>query len=95
MTNQYRQEVPDGKFHKRMTRTVDGLKLSFEWHGGAYIEVCRGEAFASPSEVINVWEYASDGPRYPRTVQGMTQAVDNWISNYGAEELAHDVRENW
>jgi hypothetical protein len=89
-----RRNVPDGKFHHRMTRTVEGISLGFEWHGGAYIEVCQNLAFAHPSEVINVWDCAADGPRYPRTKQGMTDAVNSWLDNYGAGDLAHDVS-NW
>ena len=95
MTNQNRQEVPDGTFHKRMTRNVDGIKLGFEWHGGAYIQVCRGESFARPSEVINVWDYATDGPTIPRTSEAMGRKIDRWIEDYGTDNLAHDIKENW
>jgi hypothetical protein len=91
-----RQNVPDGQFHHRTTRMVNGSqRLGFEWHGGAYIEVCRGDAFAHPREVINVWDYAADGPLYPRTIQGMTAAVNEWIDNYGPDDLVHDVTHNW
>jgi hypothetical protein len=82
-------------FHHRMSRTVKGVKLGFEWYGGAYIEVCRGEAFASPQEVINVWDYATDKPEIPRTVEAMAATVDEWIEEYGKDDLVHDVRENW
>ncbi len=96
MTNKYRQDVPDGTFHHRLSRTVgEGVTLGFEWHGGAYIEVCRGQAFASPKEVINVWDYFHDGPLIPRTVKAMEAKVDQWIESYGSADLVHDVRSNW
>jgi hypothetical protein len=98
VTNKHRQDVPDGQFHHRITRTVEGISLGFEWHGGAYIEVCKGQAFKSPKEVINVWDCRADGPTIPRTVEAMEARVDEWIQEYGEygpEDLAHDVRENW
>jgi hypothetical protein len=82
-------------YHKRMTRVVDGVKFGFEWYGGPYIEVCRGEAFASPSEVINVWDYAKDAPRIPRTDAGLAAKIDDWIADYGADNLVHDATVNW
>ncbi len=98
MSKEYRDDVPDGTFHHRLTRTVDGEKLGFDWYGGAYIEVYSGQAFSRPRDVINVWEYASDSPRIPRTVEAMARAVDEWIASYGERgplDLANDVRENW
>lgn len=100
----YRDDVPDGKFWSRKTRSVtDGkttIILGFEWHGGNYIDVCRvtGQAFGPAAEVINVWNYHSDQPNYPRTKAGMKEAVDNWIKNYGENgpaDLTHDVLHNW
>lgn len=96
----YREEVPDGRFFARKQRVItsdDGheVTLGFEWQGGAYIEVSRGHAFGNPKEVINVWEYASDSPRIPRTKQAMGRAIDDWISNYGRDNLIHDVTTNW
>ena len=95
MTRKFREDVPDGQFHHRLTRYVDGIKLGFEWHGGAYIQVCRGEAFAHPSEVINVWDYASNSPTIPRTDEAMGSRVDEWVRNYGPTDLVHDVKNNW
>lgn len=87
-----------------MSRTLsDGTVLGFEWHGGAYIQVCRGAAFAHPNEVINVWSYGDDGPRIPRTLEGMARKIDDWILRYGSDDgepaddanLLHDVHNNW
>lgn len=97
----YREDVPDGRFFARKQRVVtsdDGrreITLGFEWHGGAYIEVSRGHAFGNPKEVINVWDYASDSPRIPRTKQAMGRVIDDWISDYGRDNLVHDVTTNW
>lgn len=96
--NQHRIDIPDGVFHHRLYRTVGGVrgvKLGFEWHGGAYMQVCRGAAFASPGEVINVWDYNTDGPIIPRTPAAMAAKVDEWIDTYGPENLTHDVQQNW
>lgn len=100
MGNKYRREVPDGTFHARMTRKLsDGTTLGFEWHGGEYIEVCVGAAFAHPSEVINVWDAGADGPRIARTKEALSAKIDDWIAHYGEAEddsdLVHDVRNNW
>jgi hypothetical protein len=94
----YRDDVPDGTFHARMSRTVNGVKLGFEWWGGAYIQVCRGEAFQTPHEVINVWHSSTDQPRIPRTTEAMAERIDEWIAEYGeygADDLVHDVTHNW
>lgn len=82
-------------FHHRMSRTVEGRKFGFEWWGGQYIQVCRGEAFQSPQEVINVWNAYTDKPRIDRTVEAMETKVDEWIAEYGPENLVHDATENW
>lgn len=81
--------------HYRTTREVEGIKLGFEWHGGAYIGVCQGESYAHPVEVINVWDYAKNAPRIDRTREAFNNKVDDWVGEYGRENLAHDVRENW
>ena len=94
MTNKYRQDVPDGEFHARTQRMVGGQMFGFEWHGGAYIQVCRGSAFSHPGEVIHMWDDCADGPRYPRTDSGMAAAIDNWVDTYGADDLVHDMV-NW
>lgn len=98
----YRDDVPDGRFFARKTRKVsDGeteVLLGFEWSGNAYIEVSRGHAFGSPQEVINVWDYAADQPRIPRTKAAMGKAIDTWIHSYGDDgpvALVHDVTTNW
>ena len=99
MTTSYREQVPDGKFHHRLQRTIsdgkDSITLGFEWHGGAYIEVCKRQAFQSPQEVINVWDYAKDEPEIPRTVHAMENRVEEWIRDYGEGSLLHDVLNNW
>lgn len=95
-TRNYRAEVPDGTFHARASRNIgDDVILGFEWFGGAYIEVCRGEAFASPREVINVWDYATDQPTIPRERSAFLARIDLWIGDYGRDNLIHDVRSNW
>lgn len=70
-----------------------GLVLEFVWHGGAYIEVRRVPD--SPVEVINVWDYATNEPRIPRTKGAMSRRVDDWIAEYPKDALIHDVVENW
>jgi hypothetical protein len=48
------------------------------WHGGAYIELgyidesCEFVA----GDVINVWDYATDKPRIPRTLDALKLKVD-------------------
>lgn len=97
MAEDYRAQVPDGRFRARMIRTLPGgTKLGFEWHGGDSIDVFKHAAWSStPQETIGVWDYAADQPLVPRTRAGMKRAVDEWIAEYPVESLVHDVRENW
>ncbi len=106
---QNRQDVPDGDFWHKMVHTItsgdEAIILGFEWHGGAYIDVCR--VMESPSgapgkwlgarEVINVWDYQDDGPTIPRTKGAMARRVDDWIVEYGEDggTLFHDVTTHW
>jgi hypothetical protein len=77
----------------RTSRVVRGIKLGFEWHGGTYIDVCQGEAYSHPKEVINVEDAKGNRPDF--TMDNFKSEVDEWIESYGPKDLAHDVRENW
>jgi len=52
------------------------------WHGGAYIELGyideTGEFHAW--DVINVWDYATDTPRIPRTLDALQERVDERLN---------------
>jgi hypothetical protein len=74
-------------------RDVLGKVLRFEWSGGIYIEVSCPPG--SPQEVINITDETAGGPRIERTQDAFEGEVDQWIKNYGPEELLHDVVENW
>lgn len=40
--------------------------INFEWREGAYIDIFYGEREYA-EDVINVWDYAKDTPRIPKT----------------------------
>ena len=79
----------------RINRTIKGdrkvgdILLGFEWEGGPYIQVCKGSAFSKPYEVIHVGEFREF------TMENFRRKVDNWIIDYGTDNLIHDVVENW
>jgi hypothetical protein len=59
-----------------------------QWHGGAYIELGyideSGEFIAG--DVINVWDYAKDEPRIPRTLDAFQEVCDERIPELIADE---------
>ena len=69
------------------------VELTFEWHGGMYIDVSLTGS-STAVEVINVG-HATDRP--PFTRESLDQIVDAWIENYGEDggDLLHDVTANW
>ena len=77
----------------KTTRIVKGVHIFFEWHGGEYIEV--GLVGHNAIEVINVWDVETNAPRIERNRRAFLGQVDEWIKEYGPENLAHDARENW
>jgi hypothetical protein len=49
--------------------------VTYEWHGGAYINVSIGERAI---DVINVWDYVDDKPVIPFTVKAMMRTVKKY-----------------
>lgn len=81
----------------RVCRTIYcGIPLLFEWHGGAYVDVCK--AGKPPAEVINVWDDEKNAARLPFTLDSLEAIADDWIAGYGEHgpiDLAHDVKTHW
>lgn len=53
--------------------------VHFEWHEGAYIEVFD-VGVSTPFSVINVWDYAKDTPRIPRTHNAFVKECKKFYS---------------
>jgi len=70
-------------------RTLVDRKVKFTWRGGEYIEY--GLVGYAPIEVVNVFDYEKGAPSIPRTRTAFVQAVDEYISEYGAQELERDL----
>jgi hypothetical protein len=52
------------------------------WHGGAYIELgYLADCEFSASDVINVWDYATDTPRIDRTLDALQAKVDERLAD--------------
>lgn len=82
-------------------RTVGSVRLRFVWSGGPYIDV--HEVGYSAVEVINVWDYAKNESRIPKTNAAMREKCNEWVDTYGDHEtplacaaaLEHDVINHW
>lgn len=61
-----------------------GRHIEAKWAGGAYIDLTFGDQ-TSPTEVINVWNDETDQAVYPFTVDGLRQAVVNWVESQDRE----------
>lgn len=78
------------------TMTVkNGLRLGFSWEGGPYIDVCIGQNYGHPKEVINVWNYETGKPELEFTRDAFRAKIKEWMDDYGRDDLYHDVTENW
>ncbi len=65
----------------RMTYTPGDEAPEFRWHGGAYIEIGHShDGEWAALDCINVWDYATDKPRIPRTLDAFQDRCDNWIA---------------
>lgn len=73
----------------------DEVRLEFIWHGGQYIDVRAVGLIDHPSEVINVWNSYTDQPTIERADDAFHAKVDEWIEEYPADALKHDVLVNW
>lgn len=56
------------------------------WHGGAYIElgyIDQAQGFPQfiAGDVINVWDYAKNEPRIPRTLDAFRERVDERLAD--------------
>lgn len=67
--------------------THHAAEVTFEWHGGPYIDVCLGSrAF----DVINVWDYVNDAPDLTMGDRPAFRALcRQWMTDY-----AEDYRRN-
>ena len=67
------------------------------WHGGAYIDLGTIQAVGQPGidgddfhayDVINVWDYATDTPRIPRTLAALEECVNERLEALEDEDAA-------
>jgi hypothetical protein len=63
-------------------------ETSARWHGGAYIELgyIDEQGSFTAGDVINVWDYAKDEPRIPRTLAAFQARVDAFMIEQAEEE---------
>jgi hypothetical protein len=64
------------------TYTDPDMEVTFQWHGGAYIDIghlqADGEFIAH--ECINVWDYATDTPTIARTLDAFEHECREWLA---------------
>lgn len=67
----------------RMEYTNEDLGIVARWHGGAYIDVYDTKwpgGLSAPFACVNVWNYATDRPTIPPTLEGLTGRMARWIN---------------
>jgi hypothetical protein len=72
----------------RMEYTNKELGIVARWHGGAYIDIYSTTfegGHAAPMVAVNVWNYATDRPTIPPTLQGLTDHMESWIAEHWSE----------
>lgn len=67
--------------------------LFAQWAGGVYVEL--GIVHCGPVEVINVYDYAAGVVDLDFEKGTFQRKIEEWISEYGPEDLYRDVSENW
>ncbi len=70
-----------------------GVHLCFCWRGGIYIDI--GRVGGRAVEVINIEDYSRDVRDLDSEKGTFDRKVDEWIAEYGEDELIHDVTFNW
>lgn len=53
--------------------------ITFEWSGGAYVDIYATGADA-PFEVLNVYDYRAGRPAIPFTVEALSCAAQEWLT---------------
>lgn len=77
----------------RTTKRIKGstIRLGFDWHGGTYIDVAVGEAFATSTfEVINVEDAQGNRPAFTRN--NFHDIINHWLVTYPQSDLLDDMR---
>ena len=77
----------------RMEYVHEPAGIVAKWSGGPYVDLYRWGwgtgADPVPFDAINVWDYATDRPTIPRTLDALVSLVDDyWGHENGGDDAA-------